>query len=133
MGQVGGILVPVGEPTLEACVPSRMYMYIYFRPLLDRIHNFSTCTLDRSYHRIYTLWNRYLLRLYIHLHIPCRCIPPDRRIRHGGEQRDAQLVRRGVPAVCPRNVCEAWYGRSHCVARWAHDHHGTLPVSPLIC
>ena len=53
------------------------------QPLLARIHNVSSRTLDCPHYCVYTVWNRNLSLLHVDLDISCYCLQTNSSVIHG--------------------------------------------------
>lgn len=134
MGQVGGILTPIGE--LLPCYLKYSKFEQFHRTLHHGVHYIQRCSLDRANHRIDTFRHRRLLRLHFHVHIFCNCIFTNdirRNVRQCHSSCDSCWL---LPTVCKCHVPQAWYGWCNCPISWPHHCDGTFTVClipPLEC
>ena len=69
------------------------------QPLLHRIHDLPFRSLDRSDHRIGSLWNGNLLRLHIYIHLSHHLLPTHRCLSACQQQFFQELLCMCVPVV----------------------------------
>ena len=128
MGQVGGILTPIGKLYL-LCTPIDLILIYSRRTLHYGFHDFQRCPLDWPNHWLNTIWHWRLLRLYLHIHLLRYRLPTNGLCRYVSKCNPPCHSRRLFPTIRKRAVSQTWYGWCYGTSGWTYHRNGTFTVS----